>query len=43
MTKKEKEKLYSIIDYIVDSDGQIDGFERLYREVKEMIGYKYKD
>jgi len=43
MTKKEKTILWNIIDDIVDSDGQIDGFERLYREVKEMIGYKYKD
>lgn len=41
MTKKEKETLRSIVDDIVNSDEQTDGLVRLYKEVKEMINYKY--
>lgn len=43
MTKREKEILWDIIDDVTESDDKIEVLERLYFEVREMIGYKFKD
>ena len=42
MTQKEREKLWSCIDDIVNSDEQTDALVSLFNEVKRMINYKHK-
>ena len=40
MNKSEKEVLLSVCQDIEDGDDKIDALERLYSEVKKMLGIK---
>ena len=42
MTQKERERLWSCVDDVVNSDEQTDALVTLFNEVKRMINYKYK-